>query len=237
MLNMSSATPTPPPTPAAETRHEGDPAGASDLTARARIRDAAIACFAEAGAAGTSVRTIAAAAGVSPGLVIHHFGSKDALRVACDRHVAETIRAAKTDAMTAGASFDLVGALREADDGPPILRYLARTLADSTPEVAELIDEMVAGARDYLAAGVEAGTLAPTDDLHGRASVLVVWSLGALVLHEHVARLTGAELDGSTRTMAPWMLPAMEILAKGMLADPDMYDTYRAALAEQNEEE
>lgn len=234
---MSSTDPTARHIPAAEARAEGDRSADPDLTARARIRDAAIACFAEAGVPGTSVRTIAAAAAVSPGLVIHHFGSKDALRVACDRHVATTIRASKTDAMTAGASFDLVGALREASDGPPIIPYLARTLADGTPEVADLIDEMVADARDYLAAGVEAGTLTPTDDLHGRASVLVVWSLGALVLNEHVTRLTGARLDGDPQAMTPWMLSAMEILAKGLLADDDVYDTYRAALAGQNEEE
>ena len=50
-----------------------------DLTARARIRDAAIECFARQGFA-VSVRAIAAHAGVSPGLVIHHFGSKAGLR-------------------------------------------------------------------------------------------------------------------------------------------------------------
>src|SRR3712207_8086528 len=47
-----------------------------DLTGRARIRDAAIRRFAVDGF-GTSVRAIAADAGVSPGLVIHHFGSKE----------------------------------------------------------------------------------------------------------------------------------------------------------------
>ena len=56
-----------------------------DLTTSARIRDAAIAQF---GAHGfnTGVRAIATAAGVSPGLVIHHFGSKDGLRKACDEY-------------------------------------------------------------------------------------------------------------------------------------------------------
>ena len=49
---------------------------ASDLTARARIRDAALARFGAEGIAGTSVRAVAADAGVSPALVLHHFGSK-----------------------------------------------------------------------------------------------------------------------------------------------------------------
>src|SRR4029453_5925987 len=61
----------------------GDPAFEA-LTGRARIRDAAIRLFAERGIAGTTVRDIAREAGVSPGLLRHHFGSKEALREACD---------------------------------------------------------------------------------------------------------------------------------------------------------
>ncbi len=57
-----------------------------DLTTRARIRDAAVLRFGREGF-GASVRTVAADAGVSPGLVIHHFGSKDGLRAACDEYV------------------------------------------------------------------------------------------------------------------------------------------------------
>ncbi len=245
MLNMSSL---PPPraseTPAdpsssgpsgADVAGSGKGSGDHDLTARARIRDAAITCFAEAGVSSTSVRTIAAAAEVSPGLVIHHFGSKDRLRVACDQHVAALVREAKAEALAAGAGLDVVGALRAASDGPPVIRYLARTLSDGTPHVAELIDEMVDDATDYLAVGVEAGTLKPAEDLRGRAAVLVIWSLGALVLHEHVTRLTGADLTGSPTEMEPWILPAMELLAKGAL-DDDVYDSYRAAFAERDKD-
>ena len=57
----------------------------ADLTAAARIRDAAIEQFGEHGF-GVGLRTIAEAAGVSAALVIHHFGSKDGLRKACARH-------------------------------------------------------------------------------------------------------------------------------------------------------
>ena len=57
-----------------------------DLTARARIRDAAIELFAERGIGSATIRDIAQAAGVSSGLVRHHFGSKDGLRRACDEY-------------------------------------------------------------------------------------------------------------------------------------------------------
>ena len=56
-----------------------------DLTARARIRDAAIRHFADEGYERTTIRGIAVTAGVSPGLLRHHFGSKEELRRAVRR--------------------------------------------------------------------------------------------------------------------------------------------------------
>ena len=50
---------------------------------RDRLRDAAIETFARLGL-GATVRQLASDAGVTAGLVTHHFGSKDALRQACD---------------------------------------------------------------------------------------------------------------------------------------------------------
>jgi AcrR family transcriptional regulator len=63
-----------------------------DLTARARIRDAAMQHFAEHGFERATIRGIAETAGVSSGLVRHHFGSKKALRDACDEWLLRTIR-------------------------------------------------------------------------------------------------------------------------------------------------
>ena len=74
-----------------------------DRSTAARIRDAAIGLFAERGVAATTVREIAEAAAVSPGLVIHHFGSKDALRAACDEHIAASLREQKAKGMQAAS--------------------------------------------------------------------------------------------------------------------------------------
>src|SRR5436190_1192209 len=49
----------------------------SDLTTKARIRDAAMELFAREGAAAGSLRAVARAAAVSPGLIVHHFGSTE----------------------------------------------------------------------------------------------------------------------------------------------------------------
>lgn len=114
---------------------------ASDLTARARIRDATLPRFGADGIAGTSIRAVAADAAVSPALVVHHFGSKDGLRRACDEHVLDTIRS--------GGGADIegeadIGALAEVlQAATPVRRYLARALLDGTDSASALFAEIV----------------------------------------------------------------------------------------------
>src|ERR1700679_2065913 len=62
----------------------------SDLSARTKIREAALNLFGTEGFA-VSVRAIADAAGCSPGLIIHHFGNKGGLREAVDQSVMEAL--------------------------------------------------------------------------------------------------------------------------------------------------
>lgn len=193
-----------------------------DRSTKARIRDAAIACFAGHGIASTTARKVAAAAGVSPGLVIHHFGSMDGLRAACDEHVAAVIRRQKADAMQSGPSFDLLASLRDSQVGP-LAAYLAKALTDDSPAVTKLVDDLVADAEAYLQQGVDAGTLRPTPDPKGRAVVLVMWSLGALVLHEHIDRLLSVDLTdpavGADPAIAAYIAPAYEILGGGVFTE------------------
>ena len=74
-----------------------------DLTARARIRDAAVELIGRDGFDGLTVRVVAKQAGVSPGLVIHYFGSKDGLRAECEEFVGDRIHEAIEQA-TAGCA-------------------------------------------------------------------------------------------------------------------------------------
>ena len=71
---------------------------AKDVTTSAPIRDVAIALFAEQGYAATTVRQVAAAAGVSPALVIHHFGEQASLRRECGEHALRVVMDAKATA-------------------------------------------------------------------------------------------------------------------------------------------
>lgn len=193
-----------------------------DRTAAARIRDAAISEFAANGVDGTSIRTIAATAGVSPGLVMHHFGSKEGLRIACDEFVAALIRDVKGGAMASGGAFDVTAAFRTVG-GIPAARYLARTLVDGSPHVADLVDEIVADAVEYVAVGVDTGMIKPSDYERERAAVLTIWGLGALVLHQHLERLIGvditADLSQNPGAAAAYIGPVLEIYGEGVFTE------------------
>ncbi|GAU86580.1 TetR family transcriptional regulator C-terminal domain-containing protein [Bosea sp. BIWAKO-01] len=62
-----------------------------DFNRRADLIEAALDCIAELGVQGTTVRAVAAHAGVSNGLIRHHFASKDNLMVEAYRRTIEII--------------------------------------------------------------------------------------------------------------------------------------------------
>ena len=90
------------------------------------------------------MRAIAAAASVSPGLVIHHYGSKDGLRVACDQYVAQRIYDVKAEATSAGLGMNPLAPVDALAAEPPIAGYLARALVEDSSHVADLVDALVA---------------------------------------------------------------------------------------------
>lgn len=170
---------------------EAGEVAAEDLTARARIRGAALLTFAERGVKGATIRGIAKAAGVSPGLVQHHFGSKEALRRECDEFAIETLRRTNREALAGGLGDPgfLAVAVRTA---LPVQRYVARALADGSPAAAELFDDVLAVTEETLA-GDGPGVRAPaTGDVRGYAAAMTAMRLGMLVLHEHLDRALGA---------------------------------------------
>ncbi len=199
----------------------------------ARIRDAAIECFATEGIRGTTARKVAALADVSPGSVINHFGSMDGLRQACDRHLLAVTRDRKQKAMAEGPNFDILAAIR-VEGHPQLLAYLAAVLTDDAPGVSELVDGMVADAEIYLAQGVESGMLRPSADPHGRAVIMVLWNLGLLVMHRHLDRLLGADLVdpqfGSSPAIANYLTPIMELYGEGVFT-PEFMENARTAMA------
>ena len=163
-----------------------------DLTARARIRDAAMLHFGEHGFERATIRGIAETAGVSSGLVRHHFGSKQALREACDDHLAKLIRQLNDQVLAEVTPGDVnyVAAARAAMG--PYHRYLARALAEGA--AAPLFDEMVELGEQWLADADRKRSDPPGADRKTRAAVVTAMALATVVLHQHVSRAIGADV-------------------------------------------
>lgn len=201
-----------------------------DLTARARIRDAALRHFAAHGVAGATIRGIARSAGVSPGLVRHHFGSKDALREACDAHVSEAFRRFNEQALT-GGELGRPGFIAASQRSlQPFHRYLARALVDGSAAAASVFDEMVKMTEQWLVRSDAERADPPIADRRTRAALITAMGLGILVLHEHVSRAMG--IDMFTAEGEPHISLALLDIHSHSLISTQLADSARAAYGE-----
>lgn len=198
---------------------------ADDLTAAARIRDAAIERFGEHGFS-VGLRSIAEAAGVSAALVIHHFGSKDGLRKACDDYIAEEIRSEKSEAMRSSDPATWFAQLAEIESYAPMMAYLVRSMQSGGELGKMLMRRMVDNAESYLEEGVRAGTLKPSRDPQARARFLAITGGGGFLMYLQMHD-TPTDLRAVLRDYArDMLLPSLELYTEGLMADSTMYDAF-----------
>ena len=199
----------------------------ADLTTVARIRDAAIDQFGSRGF-DTGVRAIAEAAGVSPGLIIHHFGSKEGLRKACDDYIAAEIRSEKSEALQSSDAATWLAQIADIESFAPMMAYLVRSMQTGGELGKALWRTMVTNTEAYLADGVRAGTIKPSRDPAARAKYLAMVGGGAfllyLQLHDDPTDLR-AVLHDYSRDM---VLPALELYTQGLLTDSTMFEAFLA---------
>lgn len=197
---------------------------ADDLAARARIRNAAVDLFGREGF-GVGLRAIAESAGVSLGLIRHHYGSKEELRAACDAYVLEEIRRLKSEQATAeNPAATMVARLAEIDEFAHVVRYLTRALSEGGPLAREFLERMVADAEAYLAEGVRTGLVRSSVDEKSRARFLVLAVVGGMHLDAVLSDLSPQE---AWRSWSEWVtLPALELYTHGLLTDSRMLEAY-----------
>ncbi len=191
----------------------------TDLTAKARIRDAALELFAARGVAATSLRTVAKAAGVSPGLIIHHFGSKEGLCDAVDEAVVKRIELALGEVPIEPGDNELHKARREAVMAllrrqPALCDYIGRALSEGTQDSAALFHRLFTSAsRDR--ALLEAGAIRPESDAFWRTIHQMLLVVGPLMMRPMIER----ELDGSLLeegNFERWMQANADLLQNGL---------------------
>ncbi|MEN9621027.1 MAG: hypothetical protein RL499_1220 [Actinomycetota bacterium] len=186
-----------------------------DQKTRARIRDVAITRFGADGFAGVSVRAIAAEAGVSPGLVMHHFGDKNGLREACDERVLAFVRAKISGVLT--DSSQIIAELGAV--GP----YLARMVTEPSAAGDAIVDQLVAETQEMVEARVADGTMRAVGEPPLVALVITTHSLAPLLLRSHIERLAGdpERSDGGWAAIAA---PLGQIYARGLFATTGFND-------------
>jgi AcrR family transcriptional regulator len=194
-----------------------------DRTAAAVIRDSAMALFAERGAADVTIREVAAAAGVSPGLVVHHYGSKNGLREAVDERVVRFVRDVLADVATQGGdgaaslSTPFVDAI---DREPEIIAYVGRLLVDGGAAADDLFSAMFEATLAGMAALVAAGVARPAGDERVRAAFLLANDLAVLLLRPRIAAVLGS--DPLTRPgVAAWADELADAYASGIFVTAD----------------
>lgn len=198
-----------------------------DLTTRARIRDAAVVRFGREGF-GASVRTIAADAGVSAGLVIHHFRTKEKLREVCDAHVLARISHVKRESLVESSGGTFLEYFATAQQFAPVFAYVMRSLQHGGPLAKAFVDHMIDDAVGYIAAAVEAGVMVPSRDERARARYLVLCSLGSGLLSLTIDPPQDPGDVGAMmrRHFDAIALPALEVFSEGVLTTRRMLDEY-----------
>jgi TetR/AcrR family transcriptional regulator, regulator of cefoperazone and chloramphenicol sensitivity len=189
-----------------------------DLTARARIRDAAFELIAREGVRGATLRSIARDAGVSPALVIHHYGSKQGVVEAVAEWVQVLLRSATADE---GASNDpaeanarRAAAFESLLTAVPLLpAYIRRMLLEESPEGLDWFARIVEEGASDLRRRQDAGMARRSDDVHAVAAILDLIALGPVLLPRHLEHALGGD---SGAALARWSAAAAELLRSAL---------------------
>jgi AcrR family transcriptional regulator len=200
-----------------------------DLTARARIRDAAFELIATEGVRGATLRGIARKAGVSPALVNHHFGSKQGVVEAVGEWVQAQLRSATADD---GASDDpaeanarRAAAFEDLLVRRPVLRaYIRRMLLEDSSEGFDWFARVVADGAADMRRRSAAGMANPAPDVEAVAAIVSVLALGPILLPHHLEHVLGeGEGDPDEQALGRWRAATSTLLRSPLYpeAPPD----------------
>lgn len=162
-----------------------------DLTAKARIRNAALELYSDFGEDGVSMRAIAGAAGVTVGLVVHHFQTKDGLRDAVEQRIVELFADAISEVPACGSPRNVAGdrdaaVVRMLEFNPAVVGYLRRAVLDITGHrgrILELLTELTA---EQVASLRSVGLASTSPRDSSQVIGILVSQLGALFLQPMV---------------------------------------------------
>jgi TetR/AcrR family transcriptional regulator, regulator of cefoperazone and chloramphenicol sensitivity len=165
----------------------------ADPSTRTRIREAALRLVAERGLAGSSIRDVAKEAGVSPGLVQHHFRTKERLKQEVDAWVLDRLRA-EFQSVTVSGSMAQVSDLfcqavvRFGTSHPELPAYISRTMLEGGPMAEAMFDGLIRLTRANLDLVAERGGVRPGLDMVWASIQLTMMWVGPLLLQPLIER-------------------------------------------------
>lgn len=157
-----------------------------------RIRDVALKTFAVHGTEATSLRMIAESAGVSIGLVQHHFKTKGNLITAVDEYVMAVLGQSLAGPLP-GAPTDPVSAVAHrvtdlVSNHAPVIDYMCRAVVDCTPMGVRIFDGLVDIGRGHWDQLAQQGLVRPGLDPDWVALNPMVLVLGIFMVRSHLDR-------------------------------------------------
>ncbi len=192
---------------------------------REGIRGAALRLFATEGFDRVSGRAIAKEAGVSPALVMHHFGSVAALRAEIDSwvlgHFEDWIERAGTADSVDEVVDDMEGEVRGFFVREPLLGgYLRQLLVEGGDAGYQFFAGLFDAGREMLSQLEQRGVVrpSPNGDLDARLMLLMAEDLGTIMLEPFLARRLGVQLY-SEEFMARWSAAELDLHANGLFGD------------------
>jgi AcrR family transcriptional regulator len=205
-------------------RAPGHPDGAGEPSRVNRILEAALKTFAVRGTEATSLRMIAAAAGVSLGLVQHHFRTKANLIQAVDDHVVAVLTDALVTPPTSEPAADPVADIADRVtsllvDHALLVDYLCRALVDATPTGVRVFDTLVTVAGGHWDQLQELGLAKPSLDPIWMTLNPLVLVLGMFILRPQLTRHLPESLTSPTQ-LQRWRNATEAIIANGQLQIP-----------------
>lgn len=188
--------------------------------------------FGDKGFKGATMKSIATAAGVSVGLVQHHFGTKSGLRAACDERVLDLIRM-KVAMLDDGSITDPSSLTSLMAMAPGVQHYVGRALVDDSPTIVELVDVVMDFTEDFLVNFFPDRFSRGSDRARNAAAVMTAINTSTMVLQSHLARRMGLvpfSEDALTR-IGLATLDVWETVAE--FTDSDIWSELRSAVETQ----
>ena len=172
------------------------------------------------------MRRVAETAGVSPGLVIHYFGSKDGLRTECEKYVGDRIHEAIEQATADLQPYDLVVEMSRKVELAALVPYLLRALAEGGDLGRRMFGRVVDDTERYLKVCCCSGCYPSVGGRACSCGNADVLQFGFPLLAQYLVTAESPEhqVEELQRRFA---VPALEVFTQGLYTSTELADRFR----------